>query len=92
MVGHEWYYLDPTKGYAVIRAELFNLPADAPADAKADSGRQTIRLEDYQISPQGFWYPRVIHNPRVTVHYHFDFRVALPDWLFAIDDVTRSRK
>jgi hypothetical protein len=107
-VGHEWYYLDPTKGYAVVRAELFNLPADAPADPKADSGRQTIRLEDYQKSPQGFWYPRVIHrmsaanqkagredrqlNRTVTVHYHFDFGVALPGWLFAMDDASKSRK
>jgi hypothetical protein len=91
-VGHEWYYLDPTKGYAVVRAELFNLPADAPADPKADPGRQTIRLEEYQKSPQGFWYPGVIYDRRVTVHYSFDFSVALPDWLFAMDDVSKSRK
>jgi hypothetical protein len=61
-VGHEWYYLDPNKGYAVVRAELFNLPADAQADPKAAAERQTILLEDFQRSPQGFWYPNVIHD------------------------------
>jgi hypothetical protein len=61
-VGHEWYYLDSNKGYAVVRAELFTLPADAPADPKAAPGRQTILLEDFQRSPQGFWYPNVIHD------------------------------
>lgn len=94
-VGHEWYYLDPTKGYAVVRAELFNLPAGAPADPKADSGRQTIRLEDFQQSPQGFWYPKVIHDTArrmSSVHYHFDFSVALPDWLFVVDEASKSRK
>ncbi len=34
-LGHEWYYLDPSKGYAVVRAELFNLPRDVPANPRA---------------------------------------------------------
>jgi hypothetical protein len=61
-VGHEWYYLDPNKGYGVVRAELFTLPADAPTDPKAAPVRQTFFLEDFQQSPQGFWYPNVIHD------------------------------
>ena len=62
IVGHEWYYLDPTKGYAVVRVELFNL-SGAPADPTTAPGRTIIRLEDFQQSPQGqqlpqrFWYP-----------------------------------
>jgi hypothetical protein len=63
-VGHEWHYLDPAKGYAVVRAELFNLPAAVPADLKADTPRETVRLEEYQKTPQGFWYPAVIHFSR----------------------------
>lgn len=101
--GHEWYYIDPAKGYAVVRAEFFRLPANATADPKATSERQSIRMEDFQQSPQGFWYPKVIHQTtpswhgpgqtagaqvsynHSTVHYHFDFGVALPDSLFVID-------
>jgi hypothetical protein len=60
--GHEWYYIDPRKGCAVVRAELFNLPLGMPADPKAAPQRETIRLEDFQQSPQGFWYPGVIHE------------------------------
>ena len=67
-VGHEWYYIDPAKGYAVVRAELFNLRASTPADPKAAPVRQSIRLEDFQQSPQGFWYPKVIHNTTPSWH------------------------
>jgi len=63
---HEWFYLDPAKGHAVIRAELFGLPADAPADPEV-AGGQTIRMESFQQSPQGFWYPTVAHDTRSTV-------------------------
>src|SRR5262249_29496199 len=60
-VDHEWYYLDPAKGYALVRAELFNLPKRVPADPKAAAARDVIRLEEYHEAPQGFWYPGVIH-------------------------------
>ena len=116
VVGHEWYYLDPTKGYAVVRVELFNLPAGTPADPRTAPGRQTVRLEDYQQSPQGFWYPGTILESSVdldtpgrrpaanqkggpenryhssTVHYHFDFSVALPDSLFTVDEASKPGK
>jgi hypothetical protein len=62
LVGHEWYYVDPEKGHAVVRAELFNLPPDVPADPKAAISRQTIVMEDFQQSPQGFWYASTVHN------------------------------
>lgn len=61
-VGHEWYYIDPAQGYVLVRAEFFSLPADAPADPKAAPARRTIRLEGFQQSPQGFSYPKVIHD------------------------------
>ena len=62
MVGHEWYYVDPAKSHAVVRAELFNLPPDAPSDPEATRTRQTIRMDDFQQTKQGFWYPTVIHK------------------------------
>ena len=62
LVGHEWYYVDPAKGYAVVRAELFNLPPDVPADPNAAFSRQTILLEGFKQSPQGFWYASTVHN------------------------------
>lgn len=61
-VGLEWYYIDPAKGHAVVRVELFNLPADTPANPEAASASQTIRMEDFQQSPDGFWYPSVVHD------------------------------
>ncbi len=63
-VAHEWYYVDPTKGCAVVRAELFNLPADAPGKPEASQFRQTLRMEEFRQSPQGFWYPTVVHDTR----------------------------
>jgi hypothetical protein len=90
-VGHEWYYLDPGKGYAVVRIELFNLPAKVDPSSAQD--RQTTHLEDFKKSPQGFWYAGMIQDParRSTTHYHFDFGAALPDWLFAVD-ASKSKK
>jgi len=67
MVAHEWYYLDPTKGYAVVRKELFELPVNAPADPITTPGRRTVRLEDYQLSPQGFWYPGTVLRSNVDL-------------------------
>lgn len=61
-VGHNWYYLDPTKGYAVVRIELFELPPQVPADPRTAAGCTSFRMEDFQLTPQGFWYPRTIHE------------------------------
>ena len=63
---HEWFYIDPAKGHAVVRAELFGLPADAPADPEV-AGGQTIHMENFQQSPRGFWYPTVVRDTRSTV-------------------------
>jgi hypothetical protein len=109
-VGHEWYYIDPAKGYAVVRLEAFTLPANVPADLKAAPDRYSVRMEDFHQSPQGFWYPSLVRdsmplsrgpNQKVgskvqrlttTVHYHFDFDVPLPDWLFLIDDASKPKQ
>ena len=106
LLAHEWYYLDPTKGYAVVLAELFNLPPKAPADPKSNPDRQTIRMEEFKQSPQGFWYPSVIHDTiglgpnqaarrqaasrTTTVHYYFDFSAAPADQLFEMKTEGRS--
>ncbi len=66
LVGHEWYYVDPEKGYAVVRAELFTLPPDAPADPTATRLRQTLRMEDFRQSPGGGWYCTVVRDTRVA--------------------------
>lgn len=86
---HEWFYLDPSRGYAVVRAELFSLrlPPHAPADMEAASWRQTIRMENFEQSPRGFWYPTVVHDTESghthTIRYRFEFDVELADSLFA---------
>jgi hypothetical protein len=65
--GNEWYYVDPAKGYAVVRAELFNLPVGLPVRPESATFRQTIRMEDFRQSPQGFWYPTTVHQSMSVV-------------------------
>jgi len=93
-VGHEWYYIDPAKGYAVVRLEAFTLPANVPADLKAAPDRQSVRMEDFHQSPQGFWYPSLVrdgmplsHGPnqkvgskvqRLTTTVHYHFDFDVP--------------
>ena len=62
LVGHEWYYVDPAKHHAVVRAEFFNLPPESPSDPNATRQRSTIRMDDFQRTKQGFWYPAVIYQ------------------------------
>jgi hypothetical protein len=111
--GNEWYYVDPAKGYAVVRAELFNLPIGLPVKPESALFRQTIRMEDFRQSPQGFWYPTTVRQsipvvfgpypgdgsnrekPKITqtkstVRYHFDFKAALPDSLFEIEEEPKA--
>jgi len=85
---HEWFYLDPAKGYAVVRIELFNLPMGAPADPESTSERNTYRMEKFLRSPQGFWYPTMVHyvisDRTHTIRYRYEFDVDLPDSLFEV--------
>jgi hypothetical protein len=62
LIGHEWYYLSPAKGYAVVRAELFDTPPDATPDPKSTPFRSTVVMEDFHQSPSGFWFPTIIRE------------------------------
>ncbi len=88
--GHEWFYLDPAKGYAVVAIKAFTLPADAPADLEAVSRRPTYLMESFEQSPQGFWYPTIVHTASSdddhTIRYRFEFDVDLPDSLFEVPE------
>lgn len=59
-VGHEWYYIDPARGYAVVKAELFTVSADQPADPDSTKLRQTIVMGGLHASPNGNWYAKSI--------------------------------
>jgi hypothetical protein len=61
LVGHEWYYIDPAKHHAVVRVESFSLPPESPRDPNAARTRATIRMDNFQQTKQGFWYPAVIY-------------------------------
>ena len=61
LVGHEWYYVDPAKSHAVVRAS-FSTCRPTRSDPEASRTRETIRMEDFQQTKQGFWYPTIIHN------------------------------
>lgn len=63
-IAHEWYYIDPAKGYAVVREELFNGPHDTPDDAKSDASQQsmTVSMDGFEHTPHGFWYPTVVRS------------------------------
>jgi hypothetical protein len=86
--GHEWYYINPAKGHAVVRMEMFNLPVGEKPD-KLPADRQTIGMDDFRQSPTGFWYPTAIHetSPGVdtTIQSRFDFDAELPDSLFVVE-------
>ena len=94
LVGHEWYYVDPAKGHAVVRMELFAVAPWMPSDPKASKYLQTIEMEGFQKSPAGWWYCSVVHDTmpavpgndlpyRTSVRYSFDFTADLP--LFSIE-------
>lgn len=94
--GHEWYYVDPAFGHAVVRAELFSAAAGVPATPESALSRQSLQLENFQMSPDKWWYCTLVRNtkfPRpgmgrpnlVTARYSFDFKAALPDSLFSVD-------
>jgi hypothetical protein len=89
LVGYEWYYLDPAKGHAVVRIEMFSETPGKPAVPAASKYRQTIEMNDFQQAPGGWWYckeivdikpARAAADPpqRTTVRYAFDFDADLP--------------
>ncbi len=90
----EWYWVDPDKGYAVVRAELFCLPDGVEPDLSKTENRQSMRMAGFRRSPQGFWYPSVIHESMPTglvgdrpplqheIRYYIDFTSKMTDSLF----------
>ncbi len=89
---HEWFYLDPAKGHAVTRVELFNVPQGADADPSSTTQRSTYRMEKFLQSRRGFWYPTIVHfemsNYNHTIRYRYEFDVDFPNSLFEIPDAT----
>jgi hypothetical protein len=94
LVGHEWYFVDPQKGYAVVRQELFNLPPGVSPEPSHSKTHTTVRMEEFQSSPDGFLYPTIITTDsempqrkgiQLTWRYDFDFQVDFPDSLFTVD-------
>ena len=78
-VGHDWYYVDSAKGHAVVRAEFFSLASNTPGDPLASRMRQTIQMDRFQQTKQGFWHRTVIHDTKLTI----------PKLLPAPDDILR---
>jgi hypothetical protein len=66
LLGHEWYYIDPRKGDAVVRIESFSLPPDSKASADSTPFRSTVVMDDFRQSPRGFWYPLMIRETNST--------------------------
>jgi hypothetical protein len=66
LVGHEWYYIDPQKGDAVVRNKSFGLPPDSKASPDSTPFRSTVVMDDFRQSPRGFWYPLVIRETNST--------------------------
>lgn len=98
-VGHARYYIDPTKGYAVVRVELYRLPENAANNPESSKERETVHMEDFQHPSLRFWYPAAVHDETVdidtqgkanreltTTRYHIDFDIELSDSLFKLDE------
>jgi len=66
-VWHEWCYIAPAKGHAVVRAEIFGVPANTPPDPEASTERWSMRMEDFRQTTSGLWYPTVLRNTGFVV-------------------------
>jgi hypothetical protein len=98
-VSHARYYVDPTKGYAVVRIEVYRLPENAANNPQSSKEHETVRLEDFQHPTPNFWYPAIVHDETIdvdpngkevrdstTARYHIDFDIEMPDSLFKLDE------
>ncbi len=84
LVAHEWYYIDPAKGHAVVRAELFTLPKGEPADPQKTQLRQSIRMENFQKSPEGVWYPTIVWNKQPAARINAQGREVIQSRQYVI--------
>ena len=76
------FWLDPLRGYAVVRRDLLQAePAGRPG-----TGREyQDRMDQWEQTPSGVWYPTRVNAGSIgTTWYHFylDFQADLPDDLF----------
>ncbi len=66
-----------------------------PTRVRRGEAAQAIEMQRFEKSPQGFWYPTVVHNTlaslpgqpltQTVTHYHFDFDAELPESLFKVE-------
>lgn len=90
-IAHEWYYVDPAKGHAVVQIELFSVVPGRPAIPANSKSRQTIEMRDFQQAPAGWWYctelvdtmsSLLAEDPprRTTIRYAFDFAPSVREF------------
>ena len=81
-------WLDPTRGYAVVRRDF--LHADTAVKPPTDQDSQEL-MDQWEQTPSGLWYPTRVRtgplvngpNTRATwYHFYLDFPADMPDELF----------
>ncbi len=95
--GHNWYYLNPAKGHAVDRIELFTTTDGNAEDKNSIIDWQVITMDDFFQSKKGVWLCRKAtfpHYPidKATATYHFDFPNKLDDKLFKLPSDKAEKK
>lgn len=73
------FWLDPTRGYAVVRTDLRNTdPAKPPTDRDYQD-----RMDQWEQTPKGIWYATRVNSGRTTwYHFFLNFPADIPDELF----------
>lgn len=83
------FWLDPTRGYVLLKEEATDLPRAGDDPSKASGRSHGIHeFEGLRQSPRGVWYPTVVRwspagSPQ-TYYYHLDFNVEVSDDLFTV--------
>jgi hypothetical protein len=81
------FWLDPARGYAVVRYDLLNTD---PAKPPTDRDHQEL-MDQWEQTPSGIWYPTRVGTGSLAnglktgaTWYHFilDFKADMPDDLF----------
>jgi hypothetical protein len=73
------FWLDPQRGYAVVRCDTRNTD---PAKPLTDRDYQDL-MDQWEQTPSGIWYPtRVNPGSRGWYHFFLDFKADMPDELF----------
>jgi hypothetical protein len=73
------FWLDPTRGYAVVRRDLRNTD---PAKPPTDRDYQDL-MDQWEQTPKGIWYPTRVNSGRTTwYHFFLNFPTDIPDELF----------